>query len=106
DKTLRAYRADTGKPAWSTAAGKDSYSSAHLASVGGAAQLLFVSDRGLSAFDPSSGAVRWEYSTPAGNPGVPRAVQPPADGPAGILFDARPDLGTAPIEGARPDPPS
>src|SRR5262249_57654076 len=66
-------------------------------------QLLFVSDRGLSAFNPSSGAVLWEYSTPAGNPGVPRAVQPQAVGPDGILFDARPDLGTAPIEGARPD---
>src|SRR5262245_3295334 len=98
EKTLRAYRADTGKPAWSAAAGKDSYSSAHLASVGGEAQLLFVSDRGLSAFDPSSGAVLWEYSTPAGNPGVPRAVQPQAVGPDGILFDAGPDLGTAVIE--------
>src|SRR5262249_31011415 len=41
-KTLRASRADTGKPAWSAVAGKDSYSSAHLATVGGEPQLLFV----------------------------------------------------------------
>jgi outer membrane protein assembly factor BamB len=103
DKTLLAYRADTGTPAWSAAAGKVSYSSAQLASVGGAAQLLFVSDRGLSAFDPSSGAVLWEYATPAGNPGVPRAVQPRAVGPDGVLFDAGPDLGTALVEVAHAD---
>src|SRR5262249_61551641 len=81
EKTLRAYRADTGKPAWSAAAGKDSYSSAHLATVGGEPQLLFVSDSGLSAINPSSGAGLWEYSTPAGNPGVPRPAQPHAAPP-------------------------
>src|SRR5205807_153862 len=74
--TLRAYRTDSGEPAWSAAAGKVSYSSAQLASVGGETQLLFVSDGGLFAFDESSGAPLWEYRTPAGNPGVPRAVQP------------------------------
>src|SRR5262249_49872328 len=103
DKTLLAYRADTGTPAWSAAAGKVSYSSAHLALVGGEAQLLFVSDRGLSAFEPSSGALLWEYGTPAGNPGVPRAVQPRAVGPRGVLFDAGPDLGTALVEVAPAD---
>jgi outer membrane protein assembly factor BamB len=102
EQTLLAYRADTGKPAWSAAAGKASYSSPHLASVGGETQLLFVSDRGLSAFEPSSGALLWEYRTPAGNPGVPRAVQPRAVGPRGVLFDAGPDLGTALIEVAHP----
>jgi outer membrane protein assembly factor BamB len=103
DKTLLAYDADSGEPGWSAAAGKVSYSSAHLARVGGEAQLLFVSDRGLSGFEPSSGKLLWEYATPAGNPGVPRAVQPRAVGPDGILFDAGPDLGTALVRVAHPD---
>jgi outer membrane protein assembly factor BamB len=101
EKTLLAYRTDSGRLAWSAPAGKVSYSSPHLASVGGAAQLLFVSDRGLAAFDPSSGAVLWEHPTPPGNPGVPRAVQPRAVGPRGVLFDAGPDLGTRLVEVAQ-----
>jgi outer membrane protein assembly factor BamB len=101
EKTLLAYRADTGVPVWSAAAGKVSYSSAQLTSVGGEKQLLFVSDRGMSAFDPSSGKLLWEHGTPAGNPGVPRAVQPRAVGPDTILFDSGPDIGTALIEVAR-----
>src|SRR5262249_48716772 len=81
DRTLLAYDTDSGEPGWSAAAGKVSYSSAQLAPVGGATQLLFVSDQGLSAFDPSSGALLWESRPPAGNPGLPRAVQPRAVGP-------------------------
>lgn len=98
DKTLLAYDIDSGGPAWSAAAGKVSYSSPHLASVGGERQLLFVSDGGVFAFDPSTGAKRWEYHTPAGNPGVPRAVQPRAVGATGVLFDAGPDVGTTLID--------
>jgi hypothetical protein len=98
EKTLLAYRADSGQPAWSAPAGKTSYSSPQLASVGGAPQLLFVSDRGLFGIDPTSGAALWHHATPSGNPGVPRAVQPRVVGTHGILFDAGPDLGTARIE--------
>src|SRR5262249_42252999 len=69
EKTLLAYRTDSGKPAWSAPAGKVSYSSPQLAPLGDGTQLLFVSDRGLSSFDPSSGAVLWEHPIPPGNPG-------------------------------------
>jgi outer membrane protein assembly factor BamB len=95
DKTLLAYRKDTGKPAWSAQAGQRSYSSPQLAMVDGEPQLLFVSERGLLAFNPSAGAMLWEHSTPPGNPGVPRAIQPRSAGTNGILFDAGPELGTA-----------
>jgi outer membrane protein assembly factor BamB len=101
EKTLRAYRMDSGKPAWSSAAGKISYSSPQLASVGGETHLLFVSDAGLFAFDPSSGTGLWQLPTPAGPPGLPRAVQPRAVGAGQILFDAGPELGTALIEVAQ-----
>src|SRR5262245_10304888 len=95
DRTLLAYRKDTGKPAWSAQAGQRSYSSPQLAIVDGEPQLLLVSERGLLAFNPSTGAMLWEHSTPPGNPGVPRAIQPRSVGTNGILFDAGPDLGTA-----------
>src|SRR5262249_19100482 len=95
EKTLLAYHTDSGKPAWSAAAGKVRYSSPQLVSLDDETQLLFVSDEGLFAFGPSSGAALWEYRTPGGNPGVPRAVQPQAVEPRGILFDAGPELGAA-----------
>jgi outer membrane protein assembly factor BamB len=98
EKTLLAYRTDSGQPAWSAPAGNVSYSSPQRASVGGEPQLLFVSDRGLSAFEASSGAVLWEHLTPAGNPGVPRAIQPRAVGTSSVLFDAGPDLGTTLVD--------
>jgi outer membrane protein assembly factor BamB len=98
DQTLLAYSKDTGKPAWSAQAGQRSYSSPQLASVGGEPQLLFVSERGLLAFHPSTGTMVWEHPTPPGNPGVPRAIQPRSLGANMILFDAGPDLGTALVE--------
>jgi outer membrane protein assembly factor BamB len=103
DKSLLAYRVDTGKPAWSAVAGRVSYSSPQLASIGGESQLLFVSDRGLSAFDPVTGALLWEHRTPAGPPGVPRSVQPRVVGSNAILFDAGADVGTALVEVAKKD---
>jgi outer membrane protein assembly factor BamB len=98
ENTLLAYDAESGEPAWTAPAGNTSYSSPQLARLGGETRLLFVSDHGLSAFDLSSGAHLWTHPTPAGNPGVPRAVQPHPIGPNRALFDAGPDLGTALIE--------
>jgi outer membrane protein assembly factor BamB len=97
EKTLLAYRTDSGKPAWSVAAGKISYSSPHLESVAGIPQLLLASDRGLLAFEPTSGAMLWEYVSPL-QVGLPRTVQPRAVEKGGVLFDAGPDLGTALID--------
>jgi hypothetical protein len=103
EKTLLAYHTDSGKPAWSAAAGRRSYSSPQLAPFGSETLLLLVSDEGLFAVDPSTGVARWQHHTPAGNPGVPRAVQPQAVRPSSILFDAGPDLGTARIDVAHTD---
>src|SRR5262245_50190846 len=94
-KTLLAYHRDSGMLAWSAQAGQRSYSSPQLASIGGEPQLLFVSECGLLAFNPSTGATLWEHPTPPGNPGVPRAIQPRTGGTNEVLFDAGPDLGTA-----------
>jgi outer membrane protein assembly factor BamB len=103
EKTLLAYHTTSGTPAWSGPGGKVSYSSPQLVSLGDEPQVLFVSDEGLSAFDPATGSVRWKRPTPRGNPGYPRAVQPRVVGRSGVLFDAGPELGTALIEVAQAD---
>jgi outer membrane protein assembly factor BamB len=92
---LLAYRKDSGKLAWSVTAGQRTYSSPQLARIDGELHLLLISDGGLSAFNPSTGSLLWQQSTPPGNPGVPRAIQPRTVGANEILFDAGPDLGTA-----------
>jgi len=102
---LLAYRSDSGERAWSASAGNISYSSAQLASIDGEPQLLFSSDAGLYAFDPSSGKQLWQHPIPPGNPGQPRAVQPRAVGPNKILFDAGPDNGTGLLEVSRGEEP-
>jgi hypothetical protein len=101
DQTLLAYRTDTGQSAWAAPAGRISYSSPQLASLGGMPQILFVSDQGLSAFNPSTGEVLWKQPTPSGNPGIPRSVQPRVVGPSRVLFDAGPEAGTALVEVTR-----
>jgi outer membrane protein assembly factor BamB len=98
EKTLLAYKTDSGRPAWTAPAGKVSYSSPQLASLDGAAQILFESDQGLSSFDPFSGAVLWKQPTPAGPPGLPQSVQPRVVGKNGVLFDAGPKVGLFRIE--------
>lgn len=95
EKTLLAYHADSGELAWSAPAGKFSYCSPQLATLGGEPQLLLLSDRGLCAFDPSSGALLWRHPTSAAQAGIPLTVQPRVLGGNRILFDAGADVGTA-----------
>jgi outer membrane protein assembly factor BamB len=101
ENTLWAYRADSGKPAWSAPAGRISYSSPQRAMIAGVEQVLFVSERGLTAYGPSSGDVLWEQRTPPGNPGIPRSVQPHFIGSNQVLFDAGPEAGTTLVEVTR-----
>src|SRR5262249_48346410 len=95
-----AFRAESGAPAWTAPAGKMSYSSAQLASVDGRTQVLFFSDRGLTAVDPASGAVLWEYGVAGGGPALPRTLQPqPVGGAEGRIGSD--DFGTALIDVTR-----
>ncbi len=101
EKTLLAYRVDSGQPEWAVPAGKISYSSPQAAAIGGETQILFASDLGLTAFDPASGSVLWQHRAKSDNPGIPRSVQPRTVGEAGVLFDTGPDFGTALLELSR-----
>ena len=93
DRGLAAYRADDGRPAWNLPAGKSTYTSAQLATLGGREQLLFLGDEKLTAVDPADGKVLWDFAAPA--PNSTRAVQPVAVGPGQVLISSELDVGVA-----------
>jgi outer membrane protein assembly factor BamB len=95
-QNLLAYRLRSGDLAWTSTCGQSSYSSPHLGRVAGESQILMLSNRGLTAVDPATGAVRWEHEVPL-PPSAPRSVQPHvlADG---VLIASEGDLGLARID--------
>jgi outer membrane protein assembly factor BamB len=100
DKGLLAYRADSGQLAWTAAAGQMSYSSPQLAELDGQKQVLFLGDRGLTAFAPTTGAVLWNYSGEQAL-GLPRCTQPQLVGKSQILIGSEPDRGTVLLDVSR-----
>jgi outer membrane protein assembly factor BamB len=90
-KGLLAYDADSGEVAWSAATGRNSYSSPQPATLGGRPQVLFLSDGGLMALDPASGAVLWEHA--GAGPGMPPSIQPHPVGDAQVLLPITKDPG-------------
>ena len=83
DKNLLAYHADTGNLAWAVPAGTTGYGSPYLATLAGKRQCLLLSDLGLIAVDPATGAVLWKGG--AAMPGAPRYGQLHAIGEAQLL---------------------
>jgi hypothetical protein len=75
-----------------------SYSSPQPAVIGGKPHILFLGERGLTAFDPASGSVVWEYAAPRGGPGLPRSTQPHRVGDTQFLIASEPDAGTVLID--------
>jgi outer membrane protein assembly factor BamB len=97
-KNLLAYRTDSGDVAWTAEAGKMSYSSAQLAVLHGVKQVLFLGDRGLTSFDPATGAVLWEFKSPGR---LARSLQPQVVGTSRILIGTGMEDDTALLEVAR-----
>src|SRR5205823_964000 len=84
-KSVVAYHADTGEPAWSAGEGQYSYCSPQLARVGGVEQIVMTTATGLSAFHPASGEVLWRHDWPL--PGeMSRVVQPTQVGESDFLI--------------------
>lgn len=94
-KGLLAYRADDGELAWTTATGPIGYTSAQPVEIGGARLVLYLSDAGLTAVEPASGKVAWNYEAPGH--GVWRAVQPALVGADRVLVGSE-DLGLVCLE--------
>jgi outer membrane protein assembly factor BamB len=81
---LLAYDLATGDPRWSGQAG-EGYSSPHLVTIDGVAQILLMSGAGATSVAPADGKVLWEHSW-KGSPIVQPAVT--ADGDVLIVANA------------------
>jgi outer membrane protein assembly factor BamB len=59
---LVAYDLATGKPRWFRQGGGGSYSSPHLMTIGGVAQVLLENSAGVASVAPADGALLWEHA--------------------------------------------
>jgi len=91
-KAVLGYDAVTGKLAWSAGTAINSYCSLHPARLDNVEQLIISTDVGLTAFEPATGRIIWEYSAP--EPSVVRCIQPTVLGNSELL------LGTGLTKGA------
>jgi hypothetical protein len=93
---LAAYDLDTGAPRWTAPARGVSYSSPHLATIDGVAQVLLLSSVGVASFAPADGTLLWEHAW-KGYPIVQPAVM--ADG--NVLISVTDSSGTRRLAAAR-----
>jgi outer membrane protein assembly factor BamB len=70
---LAAYDIATGKPRWFGPSHRGSYSSPQLATIGGIAQVVLLSESGATSVAPATGTLLWEHAWPAGTVAI---VQP------------------------------
>ena len=93
---LVAYDRGTGNPRWFGQKGGEGYSSPHLATMDGVAQVLFLSGAGLTSVAPADGKVLWEHSWK----GFP-IVQPALSADGDVLIAVTSGSGTRSIGVAR-----
>lgn len=74
DRSVLGYRAADGELVWSNGPGTHSYCSMQRSRIAGVEQLLVTTDEGLASFEPASGNLLWQYSSPLD--GMARVVQP------------------------------
>jgi hypothetical protein len=79
--TLVAYDSATGHPRWVGKAKGGSYSSPHLVTIDGIAQVLMLSGAGATSVAPADGTVLWEHPWPGF-----RIVQPTRIGGGDVLI--------------------
>src|SRR5262245_26693763 len=78
---LLAYDRATGEPRWSGPDHGGSYSSPHLATIDGVAQVLLMSDAGTTSVSPDTGTVLWEHAWSGGG-----IVQPALTADGSVLI--------------------
>jgi outer membrane protein assembly factor BamB len=91
-KGVLGYHATTGELAWSAGEGTGSYSSPHLAHLGGVEQVLMATDTGLTSLEPNSGKVLWKHDWDT--KGVTRIVQPALVSESDVLIGTGMGVGT------------
>jgi len=87
--SLVAYDRATGDLRWLGPAGGASYSSPHLVTIDGVAQVLLLSEAGVTSVAPAGGRVLWEHAWP-GHP----IVQPALTGEGDVLISVSAESGT------------
>ena len=65
--TLAAYDLATGDPRWFGPAGGDGYSSPHLVTIDGVAQILLLNGGGATSVVPADGTLLWQHRWPGGS---------------------------------------
>ncbi|MDB5389639.1 MAG: repeat-like protein [Planctomycetaceae bacterium] len=91
-KSVLAYRVDSGELAWSAGEGSLSYCSTQLSKIDGVEQLLITTDVGLFSLQPATGKVLWQHAWPS--EGVARVVQPAVISQSDILIGTGMGIGT------------
>jgi outer membrane protein assembly factor BamB len=81
--TLVAYDLATGDPRWFGPNGGDGYSSPHLLTIDGVAQVLLMSGVGATSVAPADGKLLWEHPWPR-----VRIVQPALNADGDLLLSA------------------
>jgi outer membrane protein assembly factor BamB len=74
-RSLVAYDAATGAPAWAAGSGRASYSSPVLLTIAGRRQVVVLNTSSVAGHDPATGAVLWEAPFPGGQPNVATPLQ-------------------------------
>ncbi len=85
DRSLLAYRQDTGQLAWSGGSQRVNYGSSFLATLAGRRQVLAFNSHEITSHDPVSGRVLWEYPWGIGEP---QAAVPVVVGTDRVLFSS------------------
>jgi outer membrane protein assembly factor BamB len=86
---LAAYDLANGKPRWSGPKGGEGYSSPHLMTLGGVAQVVQLTGAGATGVTPADGKVLWEHKWK----GYP-IVQPAITADGDLLISVNSDGGT------------
>lgn len=91
-KSMVAYRADSGELAWTAGQGSLSYCSPQLENVDGVSQVLINTDAGSSAFEPATGKILWHHAWESKD--IARVVQPAVIGGSDLLIGTGMGVGT------------
>ena len=87
--TLVGYDLGTGAPRWFGPPGGDGYSSPHLLTIDGVAQVLLMDGDGATSVAPADGRLLWEHPWPGGS----RIVQPALTANGDILISGGEESG-------------
>ena len=79
DRSLVAYRMDSGEPAWHGGNDRAGYSSPLYTVLAGTPQILILNSGSVASHDPATGRVLWQVPWSRSNPNVAQPLPVPGD---------------------------